>query len=170
MYVNMKVTRMHGGNRIILGVSIIDAQMKQQEADNVMRQERISLGRIAALSPDYIVLYTVNPETGRYMQYNPSNEFQKFSLASRGDDFFGDVIRDAQKAIAPEDMERHLRVMTKKNMLQVMREERFLVHRYHLLLDGKPVPVTLRATIVEENGERLIILGVMKNGVSGADA
>ena len=170
MYVNMKVTRMRGGNRIILGISIIDAQMKQQEADSVMRQERISFGRIAALSPDYIVLYTVDPETGRYMQYNPSNEFQKFSLASRGDDFFGDVIRDAQKAIAPEDMERHLRVMTRENMLQVMREERFLVHRYHLLLDGKPVPVTLRATIVEENGERLIILGVMKNGVSGTDA
>jgi hypothetical protein len=32
MYVNMKITRMQpGGNRIILGVSIIDVQMKQKE-------------------------------------------------------------------------------------------------------------------------------------------
>ena len=30
MYVNMKITRMPGTNRIILGVSIIDSQMKQQ--------------------------------------------------------------------------------------------------------------------------------------------
>ena len=30
MYVNMKITRMQGGNRIILGISIIDVQMKQQ--------------------------------------------------------------------------------------------------------------------------------------------
>ena len=163
MYVNMKVTRMRGGNRIILGISIIDAQMKQQEADKVLRQERASLGRIAALSPDYIVLYTVDLKTGRYMQYNPSNEYQQFAFATSGEDFFGDVIRDANKAIAPEDMERHLRVMTRENMVREMEKDRFFVHRYRLLLDGKPVPVTLRATLVEENGEKRIILGVTKN-------
>lgn len=74
MYVNMKITRMRGGNRLILGVSIIDARMKQLEEEKRLRQERASLGRIAALSPDYIVLYTVDPETGRYTQYSPSNE------------------------------------------------------------------------------------------------
>ena len=30
MYVNMKITRMPGGNRIIMGISIIDAQMKNE--------------------------------------------------------------------------------------------------------------------------------------------
>ena len=163
MYVNMKITRMSGGNRIILGISNIDAQMKQQEEEKKLRQERISLGRIAALSPDYVVLYTVDPKTGTYMMYNPSSEFQQFALASQGDDFFGDVVKDAQKAIAPEDMERHLGVMKKENMLRVMEEKGFLIHRYHLLLNGEAVPVTLKATFVEENGEKLIILGVMKS-------
>ncbi len=31
MYVNMKITRMPGGNRIIMGISIIDAQMKKEQ-------------------------------------------------------------------------------------------------------------------------------------------
>ena len=31
MYVTMKITRMPGGNRIIIGISIVDAQMKQSE-------------------------------------------------------------------------------------------------------------------------------------------
>ena len=31
MYVTMKITRMPGGNRIIIGISIVDAQMKQHE-------------------------------------------------------------------------------------------------------------------------------------------
>ena len=31
MYVNMKITRMPGGNRIIMGISIIDAQMKKKQ-------------------------------------------------------------------------------------------------------------------------------------------
>ena len=30
MYVNMKITRMPGGNHIIMGISVIDAQMKFQ--------------------------------------------------------------------------------------------------------------------------------------------
>ena len=97
------------------------------------------------------------------MMYNPSNEFQQFSLASQGDDFFGDVVRDAKIAIAPEDMDRHLRVMKKENMLKVMEEERFLIHSYHLLINGEAVPVTLKATFVVENGEKMIILGVMKS-------
>ena len=80
MYVNMKITRMSGGNRIILGISNIAAQMKQQEEEKKLRQEKISLGRIAALSPDYMVLYTVDLKTGKYMMYNPSNEFRQFSL------------------------------------------------------------------------------------------
>ena len=32
VYANMKLTRMPGGNRIIMGISIIDAQMKQANA------------------------------------------------------------------------------------------------------------------------------------------
>lgn len=160
MYVNMKITRMRGGNRIILGVSIIDSQMKQQEEEKRLRQEKAALGRIAALSPDYIVLYTVDPVTGQYTQYSPSNEFESFGLDRQGEDFFTDVRLDAPKAIAPEDMERHLRVLTKENMLREMRENGFFIHRYGLLLDGKAVPVVLRATLAREEDREMIVLGV----------
>ena len=42
VYVNMKITRMQGGNRLILGISNIDAQMKQQEEEKMLRQENLS--------------------------------------------------------------------------------------------------------------------------------
>lgn len=163
MYVNMKITRMEGGNRIILGVSIIDSQMKQQEEEKKLRQEKVSLGRIAALSPNYIVLYTVDPATGRYTQYNPSSAYQNFGLAGQGEDFFTDVVLDAPKAIAPEDLERHLHILTKENMLGTMRKDGFFVHNYRLMLEGKPVPVSLRATMVKEGDGEVIILGVAKD-------
>ncbi len=38
-YASMKVTRMPGGDRIIVGVSIVDAQMKQQAADEHVRRQ-----------------------------------------------------------------------------------------------------------------------------------
>lgn len=163
MYVNMKITRMRGGNRLILGVSIIDARMKQLEEEKRLRQERASLGRIAALSPDYIVLYTVDPETGRYTQYSPSNEFEKFGLARQGEDFFADVILDAPKAIAPEDMERHLRVLTKDNMLSEIQRTGFFNHHYRMIMSGQYVPASLIATMVEEDDGKKILLGVTRD-------
>ena len=160
LYVNMKITRMHGGNRLILGVSIIDAHMKELEEARRLRQEKVALGRIAALSPDYIVLYTVDPETGRYTQYNPSKGFADFGLATYGEDFFADVVLDAPKAIPSEDIERHLRILTKENMLREIRENGLFIYHYRLKMDGKTVPVNLRATMVSGTDGDRIILGV----------
>lgn len=164
MYVNMKITRMHGGNRIILGISVIDAQMKQQEEAKKLQSEKISLGRIAALSPDYIVLYMVDPVTGQYTQFNPSNEYESVGLARQGVDFFADVVADSPKALAPEDLERHLRVLTRENMLSVIQKDGFLIHNYRMMLDGKRIPVKLRATLIQENESEKIILGITNDG------
>ena len=160
VYANMKITRMRGGNRLILGVSIIDAYMKQREAQKKLRQERLSLGRIAALSPDYIVLYMIDPETNRYTQYNPSREFAQLGLAGQGEDFFRDVELDAVKAFVPEDMERHLLTMKKENVLREIRENGFFVYNYRFLLGGRLVPATLRAAMVEESDGKKIIVGI----------
>lgn len=160
VYVNMKITRMQEGNRIILGVSNVDAQMKKQEEEQKLRQERAALARIAALSTNYIVLYTVDPATGHYTQYNPSNEFEKIGLAMQGEDFFTDVVLDAPKAIYHEDVERHLRVFTKENIMREIRETGCFVHNYRLLINDEPVPVSLKATQIEEDDGEKILLGV----------
>jgi hypothetical protein len=164
VYVNMKITRMNGGKRLILGVSIIDVHMKQLEEEKRHREEKKSLSRIAALSPDYIVLYTVDPETGRYTMYSPSHDFESFGLAKKGEDFFRDVKLDAPKAIAPEDMERHLRILTKENMLSEIRKNGFFTHHYRLIMNGKYVPASLKAAFVDESDGKKIILGVTKDG------
>ena len=163
VYATMKVTRIYGGNRIILGVSIVDAQMKQLEEEKRMRQEKVSLERIAALSPDFLVLYLIDPETNHYTQYNPSNEFAALDLAKQGEDFFADVVHDAPKAIPEEDMEKHLRTMKKENVLREIQENGRFVYRYRFLLGGKYVWAKLKAAMVEENGGKKIILGVTRD-------
>ena len=160
VYVNMKVSRTKNGSRLIMGVSMIDAQMKQQEEEKQLRQDRASLGRIAALSPDYLVLYTIDPETGNYTQYNASKEYEGFGLATRGENFFADVAKDSPKAIAPEDLERHLRVLSKENLISEIQKNGFLIHNYRMITDGKRIPVSLRATLIREGEEEKIILGI----------
>ena len=165
MYVNMKITKMHDRNRLILGVSIIDAHMKQLEEERKLRQERVSLGRIAALSPDYIVLYLIDPRSNHYTQFNPSDEFADLNLAKQGEDFFKDVVLDAPKVMAPEDMENHLRIMSKENVMSEIEKNGLFVYSYKLLLNGEYVRVTLRAAMVEERDGEKIILGVTKDGI-----
>ena len=139
-----------------------DTLVRQQEAEKKLRQEMVALGRIAALSENYIVLYTVDPVTGHYTQYDPSGGFEDFGLATQGEDFFADVVLDAPKAIHPEDMDRHLRVLTKENMLREIRKKGFFLHNYRLIMQGEPVPVSLRATLAREEDGDKIILGVSR--------
>ncbi len=59
-------------------------------------------------------------------------------------------------------MERHLRVLTKENMLDEIKKNGFFIHNYGLLIDGKTIPVTLKATLTKEDDGEKIILGVSK--------
>ena len=162
MYVNMKITRMQGGNRIILGVSIIDAHMKQQEEEKKLRQEKITLGRIAALAGNYLALYIVDPATDQFVKYDSSGEYMKLGLSEKGEGFFTQVKEDGVKVVYPEDMERLLCVLTRDNVLSEIRQNGIFIHNYRLLIEGRYVPVSLRATLVKEADGEKIILGVNK--------
>ena len=160
MYVNMKINRMQGGNRLILGISIIDAQMKQQEEEKKLRQERVSLGRIAALAGNYIALYIVDPVTEQFFKYSSSTEYAQLGLTEQGEAFFDQVITDGKKVLYPEDRERLLYVLTKDNVLREIRQNGLFVHNYRLLIEGRYMPVSLRATLLREDGVEKILFGV----------
>ncbi len=161
VYARMKIMRaMEDADHIIVGISIIDAEMRYREELGRMRQEQISLSRIAALSENYIMLYTVDLKSGHYVQYSPSNEFERSGLASEGKDFFSDVVLDAPKAIDPRDIERHLRVFTRENILREIREKGSFLYDYRLCLSGKVIPVSLKATLVHEDDSEKLIVGV----------
>ena len=162
VYVNMKITRMQGGNRIILGISIIDAQMRQQEEEKRLRQEKTSLGRIAALAPNFTAVYVVDAETERFFEYTASGEYAALGFTKQGEDFFAQAHKDASGAIDPQDLERHLRVFTRENVLAEIRRYGVFVHNYRLLLNGRSVPFSLKAKLVREDDGEKIIIGVKK--------
>lgn len=147
---------------VAVAVAVFSITEPEEEEIKKLREERESLKHIAALSEDYLVFYTVDPETGHYTQYHPTEGFENLDLAMQGQDFFGDAKRDAPKAIDPRDIERHLRVFTRENIMKKLRNTGRFVHKYRLLLEGSSVPVVLRATLGrEEDGEK-IILGVTR--------
>ena len=158
MYVNLKVTRMDPhGNRIILGVSIIDSQMRQKEALERAQREEAAYARVMALSGDYLSLYTVEPDTGRYFEFIATGDYESLGFAKTGEDFFLQGIVDGKKTVFPEDLPIYLERFTKENVLRELKEQGVFQLRYRLVIKGEPRPVLLKIVSVREpDGEKLI--------------
>ncbi len=161
LYANMKITRMQpGSNHIILGVSIIDAQMKQKEQIESIRKERDTLARVMALAENYLSLYTINPETGYYHEYSTSDVYDSLGLDREGKDFFEDARINGEKSIYHEDLQEYYRVFTKENIMKDIRETGVFKMHYRLVLHGEPRPVSLRIAPVKESDGVKLVAGV----------
>jgi len=161
MYVSMKITRMHpNGNRIIMGISIIDAQMRQSEHIRQIQRERDTLSRVMALSEDYLSLYMIDPETGSYVEYSASDEYERLGLAKEGEDFFLRGIEDGKRNVYPADLSTYLARFTRENVMHAIQQEGAFKLQYRLVIGGEPRAVSLRIAPFRDGGEEKLVAGV----------
>ena len=165
-YVSMKVSRMEDDERfIIIGIANVDEEVKQRLAVERVKEEQIAYARLRALAGDFLSLYSVIPETGRYHEYSATSSYKELASPREGADFFADSRVQIRIVIYPEDQKRLLEVLTRENVLAEIERHGIFSVSYRLMLEGKPRYVQLRAAIVEEKeGPRLIV------GVSDIDA
>ena len=158
MYVNMKIMRMlPDRNHLIIGISIIDSQMKQQEEADKIQLEKTAYERIMALTGDYLTLYTIDPKRGRYIEFSTTDDYESLGLAKTGEDFFLRGRLDGMKAIHPEDLEDYLKTFSKENVIRSVKENGQFIMHYRLMLHGKPKQVSLKiVSVKEKDGEKLI--------------
>ena len=162
-YVSMKVMRMQGDkDHIIVGVRNVDAIIRRRiMMDKVRRNESI-LVRLMALSNEYICMYTVEPETEEYVEVNSANNYKELGLASTGSYFFTKALENKLNTVAPEDHVLFDKYFNKETVLSTIAKDGVFTINYHLIINDKMLPVTLRAVIAHEyDGDKLII-GVSK--------
>ena len=163
IYVSMKVMRMQTDrDHIIIGISIIDSPMKQKEAETKARQERIVLGRIAALSGRYLSLYLIDPETNKYIEFSATQDYERLGIEKSGEDFFRLGIQNGRRTVYPEDLPKYLQFFSKDKMLEGIREQGVFSLNYRLVINDEPVHVNLRAAMFQENGTDQLIVGVIR--------
>ncbi|MBR1885380.1 MAG: EAL domain-containing protein [Schwartzia sp.] len=163
VYVNMKITRQQpGSSRIIIGVNVVDAQMKQQEKFAALQKERAMLVRVMALSDGYLSLYTVNPETGRYVEYTSTDTYKELGTPQGGDDFFGQSLEHARTVLYPEDLPKFQRWFSKDAILRAIEEQGRFELQYRILMGGIPTPVDLRITSFREANRRRLFVAVKR--------
>lgn len=165
-YVTMKVSRMDSDPRfLIMGVMDVDEQMQQQRLAERMREEKLAYSRINALTGDFLCVYVVFPETGRYREFSASADYDRFALAKEGEDFFGVTRKEVLRFCEPEDLNRFLTAFTREKVMAEIARSGIFTLGYRLLLDGRSTYVQLKAAMVEEKeGQRLIV------GINNIDA
>jgi diguanylate cyclase (GGDEF)-like protein len=160
-YVNMKCVRMNRDDKhIIIGVNNVDAQMKQQETIERLKEEQTTYSRISALMGDFIAIYTVDPESGNYMRYSASENYSRLDTSKVGLDFFGDSIRDIRGIICDEDYDYFMSEFSKEQIINRTKNGGIYKIKYRIIINKKIESVTLRAGIVEEKDGPQIIVGL----------
>ena len=166
MYVTMRVSRMVDDERcIVLGITDVDEQMRQRRAALRVIEEQIAYARINALTGDYLCVYIVDPESGRYREVSANQGYETLGQAKEGNDFFNNT-RDAARDINhPEDVNRFLQAFTPENIMAEIERHGIFTLSYRIMLEGKPLYVQLKAAMVQEKeGARLIV------GINNIDA
>ncbi|MBP5279528.1 MAG: GGDEF domain-containing protein, partial [Erysipelotrichaceae bacterium] len=107
---------------------------------------------------DFLCVYVVVPETGRYREYSSSSGFAQFDLPKEGFDFYKETLENCKTAVYKEDLERFLSLFSKEGILSEIERNGIFSMTYRLVMDQKPVYVQLRAAMVhEKEGLRLIV-------------
>ncbi|MCR4619032.1 MAG: EAL domain-containing protein [Lachnospiraceae bacterium] len=161
VYVNMKAMDIgKNGKHIIIGVNNVDAQMREREALERLKEEKKAFSRISALSGDYIAFYMVDPVTNDYNQYDANSDFASLNVSKSGKSFFRDSVKEAQKAIYSEDLEMFKESFTKENILNSIQKDGMYTITYRLMIGGTQKYVRLKAASVFENGRNVLLFGV----------
>ena len=160
-YVNLTVTRMQDDDRcIILGVMDVDEQMQQRSAAAKVREEQVAYSRLSALAGDFLCIYVVVPETGRYREFSASAGFDSFTYHKEGSDFFADAREHGSEALWPDDLNRYRSTLTRENVLADIERHGIFSLSYRLKMEGKPHYVQMKVVMVEEKEGRRLIVGV----------
>ena len=160
-YVTMKISHMEDDHRfIVVGVSDVDEQVKQQRAAERMAEERIAYARLNALTGDMMCAFIVVPETGRYRQYSAATFYDGLGLPQEGEDFFG-VMRDlSDRFVWKEDIGRFRSLFTRENVLAAIERNGIFSLSYRLKLGDRRSHVQIKAAMVEEKEGARMIVGI----------
>ena len=160
-YVSMKAVRMRTDKKyIIVGVSNVDAQMRQKEAMARLQAEQITYSRVNALTKGFICIYTVDPATGHFNEYSATKEYAGLGIIKEGDDFWSTSQQESMRHVYSEDVEKFQSLLKRDIIMSEIEKQGVFTMQYRMNLGDEPKYVTLQAALVEEKDGPQLIIGI----------
>ena len=130
------------------------------ESVRKMHAERITYSRVAqALAKDYFSIYIVDPDTERFVEYSSVGGYEQLGVEKEGERFFETSRRNMDRLLYPEDRDRFMAVFTRERVLGILERDGSFTTKYRMIIDGEPTYISLKATLLEDEGGRHLIIG-----------
>ena len=152
-YVMMKVSRLDE-RHIVIGTSNVNAEVRERQT------ALINSGVAQALSSDYFLIFYINTETDRYVEYHADSADGVMNAEETGEDFFGISRENILRNVIPEDVERIRPLMEKESLLALLSESGSYTVEYCLLMDGVPTYVHMKASRMMDRSDTHIVIGL----------
>ena len=158
-YVILKAVRVKGDrNHILIGINNIDAQIKQREIIERVKEEQIMYARVLSLAGDFMSIHVVEPETGHYICFSSSEIIDELNIPAEGEEFFEESRENAKRIVHRDDLRGFLNAFTKENVLSNIKNYGIFMYKYRFKQYDRTTHVALRATIIEEaTGPKLVV-------------
>lgn len=161
VFVHLKAARIKGNdNNIIISISNIDEQKKQQESFERIKQERITFSRIAALSGNYLVIFTVDPYTGEYSNYVVDASLNRPKMPGTGTHFLENFRLACEEMVYPDDLERVLEELKMDNIKSQIDESGYFTMIFRDIHNDEPRYVELRVALAQERDGKKMLFGI----------
>lgn len=130
------------------------------ESFQKIHAENLTFSRVAqALAADYFSIYIVDPDTNRFVEYSANDAYDELGMEKSGEDFFSLSRRNMERLIYPEDKERFMAVFVKERILSILERDGSFTTKYRLMFGDDPVYVSMKATLLEDEHGRHLIIG-----------
>ncbi len=112
------------------------------------------------MAQDYFCIYSVDAETGHFIEYSSHGEYRQLGIEKEGEDFFGQSVKNLGKVAHPDDVEMVQSFFGKEKVLEGIRTKGQFTLTYRLMFESGPAYVHLKAVSVEKEDTQHIIVGV----------
>ena len=152
-YVLMKATRLDP-RHIVIGTSNVTAEVQRQRAADVKS------GIAQALASDYFLIFYVDTETDRFVEYHATETDRELDIEQGGEDFFTVSRVRFLPDVCEEYRDTMYAVIDKDSLLQLLDEAGSYTLEFRMRLNGVPTYVHMKASRMVDRSDPHIVIGL----------
>jgi diguanylate cyclase (GGDEF)-like protein len=119
---------------LMVGTCMIHSYVEAGERKEKKIQDYIA----SVMAEDYEAIYYFDIESGEYLEFARSKEYEPLNFAKSGKNFYNDLLKNAEKKIYPEDKEYATSFFTKEAMKSNIEGKRAFSFKFRVMVKEEP--------------------------------
>lgn len=152
-----KGLRFMGFLQDITNIVHLQQQQEQTKIESAYKENVRYMSIASVLSRKYDVIYYINIDNDRYIEFNVSGEFRRLALDISGNNFFDECAENLKRVCYKDDLEKMSILTNKEVLLNRLGFDEFKSLEYRLVIQGRPTFCRVEAVRPSKNKNHIII-------------